>query len=150
MIHSRVRKWDTTMQRVEWIIENRVILLQGHGEVTVEVIQQGMATFKTMVEEGTAPIYVVNDGRYVKRYPMKIGLLKDLVSMGDDDKIEQVIRVGGDNVSKFIAQLLIQFTGGKKPIHTKTVEEAMDYLLKLDDSLPREYAYEEDTRLSSS
>jgi len=137
------------MYNVKWIIENRVILFQGQGDISIEAIEQAITRLKQMIEMGVAPIYIVNDGRYIKRHPVKIGVLKDLVSMGDDEKIQLILRVGGDNVTKFLAQIITQFTQGKKPVYTKTVEEAMDYLLKLDESLPREYSYEEDTSLSS-
>jgi len=125
------------MYQVEWIIENRVLLFRGIGDQTEATVEDGIKSLQALINSGDAPVYVVSDSRYVKRFPMKIGLLKQLtMAGGSNPKSGTTVLVGGDSVSKFISQLLVQFSSGQKPYVTNTVGEALEYLYTMDSTLP--------------
>lgn len=133
------------MYNVDWIVENRLLLIRGVGDQTRESIALAVEQLTAKFETAKAPVHIIIDNRYTGRYPNDIGGTKRLLSK--HEKTGHFVLVGGDLIAKFVVSMLIQLTGIKKPHVCDTIDDGVKWLRSIDATLPEAISFEESPEL---
>lgn len=137
------------MYQVEWVLEKRIVLMRAIGDQTVETIEAGIIRLHELFELGDAPVHLISDSRFMKRFPADVSAMKKL--MYSNEKSGLSVVVGGDHVTKFVSKLMVAFSGSIQPMFVNTIEEAIALLVSKDNTLPKQIDYSDgDLKQTSS
>jgi hypothetical protein len=118
-----------------WLIKEHVVLTHlGDFDIPeLEEMAQAMATYQTSTS--ASQVHQVVDVRDLKNSPPNINALRQHLGYWQHPKMGYVIAVGINNpVVSFLAQILPKMIGVK--FHkVDTIDEAIKFLQKMDDSL---------------
>ena len=128
------------MHTIEWIVEGRVILHRGIGDQTVETIEDSVRRLNEYLDEGTAPVHMIVDQRFLGNFPADIKTIKRAV-LSRHENIGIVIAVGGNVMFKFFSTVLTKITGGEPMAYSDTLEDALLRLTHFDPTLPPQIDY---------
>ncbi len=119
---------------ISWLIDNRVVLIRDYGVYTAEELVAGLDTLKKYLNDGTPPIYIVQDSTELIKYPTTIQSLRAL--MQPHPHVEHIIFINHPQKpgTRFIANLLTSMSG-KAFSNVSSLEEALELLRKIDPAL---------------
>ncbi len=120
---------------VTWYIEHRVVYARYYGEITVEEMKENNAQLETHLDAAEAPAYILADARDAEKFPFSMSALWDVATGKPHPKLYWSLNVTPQRMQRFIATLLSQFNR----VNSKqfaTMEEALEFLQRLDKSLP--------------
>lgn len=123
--------------RVEWLYRDRVIFEQLYGDVTIDDVAAVFDALQSHMDAGQAPIHIINDMRFLRKYPLNLRLIRQALRGPASSKLGWLVVIHNDNpLIKFtvatIAQLMIT---NLRMCSVKTPEEALRFLLSRDPSL---------------
>lgn len=127
------------MNVVEWMVQDRVIFVRGVGDQTIESIEAVTAQLKDLMSSGEPPVHVVIDNRYVGHVPKSIKLLSNFMTKHENSGY--VVAIGGNELIKFFSKMLAKMSGSNMLTFKDSIEDALLWLQKLDESLPQEIDY---------
>ena len=124
------------MNIVKWIIQDRVILLCGVGDQTLDSIEDITNQLTNLMNEGVSPVHIVIDNRHVGHVPRNIKLIGKFMKKHENSGF--TVAIGGNQLIKFISKMLAKIADSDMLIFKDSPEEALSLLQKLDQSLPQE------------
>lgn len=133
------------MYQIEWVIEKRVVLFRGIGDISIADVDDGVQRLRIFMDEGIAPVHVLSDSRYVGKVPTDLGTMQKL--MKKHDNAGRTVLIGGNAFTKFVSLILTRVSGGMLD-SKNTFEEAVDFLMKIDLTMPQEASYQDTPPLS--
>ena len=121
---------------VSWLYNNRVILAQAYGEVTIEELVEAVQMLGKMLENAHAPVYLISDSKDIVSYPKQIGQVTNaVVSLKTHaHKLGEILMVDANPIIRFIANIVTQVAVSAHSRSVNSVEEAVAYLRKVDKS----------------
>lgn len=119
-----------------WLVANRVIQLRVSESVTMEDIQDINRQLLAMLEQGTAPVHIVNDMQGLKEFPNNLIQVKSALTYMSHAKLgwESIISQPNPLV-RFFASAITQIAGARMKM-VPSLEEAYFALSRLDQTLP--------------
>jgi len=127
------------MNVVKWIVPQRIVVLQGVGDQTLETLEASINQLMELIEDGTAPVHIVIDNRHVGQFPKNIKVLGKLLIK--HEKAGHIMAIGGTPLSKFIGKMLANLAGANTLFFKDTMEDALEWLHKNDRTLPEAIDY---------
>lgn len=129
------------MYHVEWIVANRIVLLQGVGDQTIETVSDSATRLTKFLTAGSPPVHVLSDLRYLGSFPTNLKTLQRF--MVNHENSGQVLVIGGNALAKFVSKALTRFSGGAAVTFKDSIAEAIEFLQRLDTTLPEAINYPE-------
>jgi len=124
--------------QVNWLYRDRIIHQLFYGDTTVEDIADVAEKTHDLIEAGQAPVHILLDGRFVKKFPIKLGVLRDawLQDMRTN-KLGWVLVLNSSNpLQKFVTSVLAQTPVVAVNMRTfDTFEQVLRFLLPMDATL---------------
>jgi len=129
------------MYKLEWLVEGRVVLMQGIGNQTIVDLQAGVEQLFEMLTAGDAPVHILSDSRYIGKFPTRITAVKYLLK--HHEKSGHTVLIGGSALIKFISIMFNKMSSGRDPLFAETIVDAIEILQRIDATLPKDVSYEE-------
>lgn len=120
---------------IEWLVKDRVILIQPVGDFEAPVALEAVGEVKRMVNEGIRPVHLVMDTSRVTthlREPRIFGTSLD--SLRYHRSMGRLVFIYTDPFARFAGELLSRFLGVPFRL-AGTTEHAVDILRRLDVTL---------------
>jgi hypothetical protein len=119
-----------------WLVEDRVIYVVYYGVVSNEDLETSSRSSSRMIADGSAPVHLVTDATDMEK--MTLGL-QDLITifkgLPSDPNLGWSIFISPSKLNRFFASVTTQLTGARTR-EFATLEEGIDFLTWVDDSLP--------------
>lgn len=125
--------------RLEWLIENRVMLLTLQGDICEDDFVGMGDQLAAMMDAGDAPIHLIADSSRQSKPLLDIHATRSIFSVLRSDKFGWAIHIGGTNnravgmISSVISQML-----GIRYRPFDTIEDAIAFIEDQDPSLEKE------------
>ncbi len=121
--------------KVEWLVENRVILIQIAGEYDLQTMQQGIQKVKKYVDEGTAPVHVVWDMAGITKMPRDIREpLGELEILRYHPNGGWIVMISSNVMVRFVGQIATRFLGANFR-SVVSYDEAVETISRVDPAL---------------
>lgn len=129
------------MNQVIWIVESRVILAQPRGDQTLQDIEDMNEQMMTMIMEGSPPVHVISDVRYMGKYPTSLKTLTNLFQLNAN--VGAMALIGGNTLTKFTTKMLKSLLRWGDMAFFDDIQEGVSYLQSIDTNLPKSIDYDE-------
>jgi hypothetical protein len=129
------------MYQVEWIVENRVVLMRWIGNQTMQTVEEGVNRLQAFLDKGTPPVHVISDSRYLGRFPASLDALKKVMKQHKNSG--QTVSIGGNAATRFVSMMTTRLSGGVRLEFRDTFEDALVFLRRMDTTLPNEIDYQD-------
>ncbi len=120
---------------VEWMIPQRVIYMYIEGDVDLPGIQSVNTDIMTLLDSGTAPVYLVVSDENVQKMPINLASLKRTLEFMCHPALRFIISIGQVNpILNYVIPVVTQMIGVEF-VRCNTMEDAQRYLQRIDYSL---------------
>lgn len=122
-----------------WYIPDRILHIHVTGENHVVDLHHFGEKAQQYLQDGEAPIHILLDDADAAPPPVSLTILKDAINLrpSDAQSLGWVVGVGeGDMIVKVIFPMLTKVLGVKYT-RVATLDDAVDFLLQRDPTLPR-------------
>ncbi|MCU0499821.1 MAG: hypothetical protein MUF87_20925 [Anaerolineae bacterium] len=119
---------------VAWFIEDRVLLVQLIGNVTVSELDAMSNETTRYAKQGYSPVHAIADCTRLERMPTSLRLLMQTLNRGKDRDTGITVNVGASRVTRFMSHV-IHTALGLETFSVDTIAEAEQLLLSLDPTL---------------
>lgn len=127
------------MYSLNWIVENRILLLRNEGTLTGAEVKALSHEFETMMATAVAPLHVIEDDRALKSLSdISLDGMRQTLRALDMDKLETAVAIMPDALEE-VTDLLgkaWELFSDIDYYRAETLPEALDYLAKHDATLP--------------
>ncbi|MCI0711185.1 MAG: hypothetical protein L0154_13590 [Chloroflexi bacterium] len=120
--------------QVSWLVEDRVLYFELYGTFNNTDFHAMMTEGRELVDGGTAPVHIITDMSAVET--TEIGM-EDFKRRGRDrsPKLGLSVNVTPRRAERFVSSIGARIMGFN-PRHFATVEKAIEFLQRMDTSLP--------------
>lgn len=120
--------------QISWLLEDRLMLIQLHGKVSIEEIGQCAHESQSRVANGKAPVHAIADLRGIETVPYDPrGLIQEIRYIRTDKSGFTAV-IATNPIVRFLANTALQLTSGQTRF-CQDVEEAMAVLKRVDTTL---------------
>ncbi|PJF39728.1 MAG: hypothetical protein CUN54_07910 [Phototrophicales bacterium] len=127
---------------ISWHTPNRIVLERFSGDVTYDDIRQADRGGRELIGAGDAPVHILVDLRDVARFPTNILKISQQVEHRNHPDLGWAVIISNHGMIQFIVRLVTEFAGNRIRMFT-TMDEALDFLLAMDDGLTELLSVEE-------
>lgn len=119
-----------------WLVPERIYIFQVYGELTMDDVSQGSEESIQYVRSGQPPVHSIIDIRNVTSYPKSVSQIRQAAAIMKEPNVGWIVGLSNDRVLSFIGDLVAQLSNVKSKT-TFTPEEALDFLWRVDSTLPQ-------------
>ena len=118
---------------MDWYIQNRIILYRPTGEQTIHIVQQSNNRFLKLLDQGTLPVHIIADARYITKVPTKLLNLRNATTFLRHPSVGWFVTISSNSLIRFLGGMLPQI--GSMP-RNRVVAEPADVLAFLREQDP--------------
>lgn len=133
--------------KVSWLVEDRVILVENAGVITLEDLQAIDAQVRIFANAGQAPIHILSDIRYLDKVPFNFSAMRQNMEAASDPKVGWIVEINSRNpIIRRVTALLARIMRVRL-VQLATIDEAIAYLAAQDPTISRDTVRELTTGL---
>ncbi len=118
---------------ISWYKDKRIIHARFYDTLTLEEMRSFFEELKRFRESGVDPVHVLSDVRSLKRFPMSLPAIREVIPVLDGLGVD--VLVGDHNpMIQFMVTVVAQFSNLELR-QARTIDTALDILARLDPSL---------------
>lgn len=96
---------------IDWLIKDRLILLQVSGDITFEDIESINAKLTELIHTGEPPVHMLADLKELGRFPFDLVGMRRATTYLEDPNLGLIMAYGTSSLASSFAQLLTSIAG---------------------------------------
>ncbi|PJF36192.1 MAG: hypothetical protein CUN49_06695 [Candidatus Thermofonsia Clade 1 bacterium] len=96
---------------VDWLIKDRLILLNTSGDISIEEIEAIDRDIIQLLEAGQAPVHILADMKELGKFPFDLISMRRAATYLNHPKLGLIMAYGVSRIAASFAQLLTQLAG---------------------------------------
>lgn len=96
---------------VDWLIKDRLILLQINGDVALEDIEKINAELITLIRAGQPPVHMLADLKELGRFPFDLIGVRRAATYFEEPNLGLIMAYGTSSLASSFSQLLTSIAG---------------------------------------
>lgn len=96
---------------IDWLIKDRLILLQVSGDITFEDIESINAKLTELIHTGEPPVHMLADLKELGRFPFDLVGMRRAATYLEDPNLGLIMAYGTSSLASSFAQLLTSIAG---------------------------------------
>lgn len=121
--------------RTSWFIKDRIIFSRPVGDISIHSVQEHADYVVNMLAEGTSPVHLVVDARFITQAPTNLLALSKATTFMDHPSLGWILTITTNSVIRFLAGMVPQIGRVKYYRVFPDLDQSIKFLKEQDKTL---------------